>query len=105
MVYVSNAFSLQMLSADATIKVASASIEEVKKLLNTNEFVSAVGHADTANVISNILNMDIANNRINVSLNKNDALIVAQVVGGRLSEGATTLPEGVKIEFKLVTIV
>ena len=94
-----------MLSADATIKVASASIEEVKKLLNTNGFVSAVGHADTANVISNILNMDIANNRINVSLNKNDALIVAQVVGGRLSEGATTLPEGVKIEFKLVTIV
>ena len=60
---------------------------------------SAVGHADTAVVVGSLLGIDVPCQRRNVTLRKGCVLLVAQVVGGRLPEGATELPEGVKIEF------
>ena len=109
--FLTNAFSLQMLEEKnfngiSTVMVVNdIEIEEVKNLLNKENFISAIGHADTANVVSNILNMDIRMNRINVKLNNvDDIIIVAQVMGGRLPEGATTLPDGIKIQFKEVSL-
>lgn len=54
---------------------------------------SAIGHADTAAVLGYPMN------RINVSLSKGDTAYVAQLVGGRLPEGATTLPDGFSFKF------
>ena len=76
---------------------------EVAKVLKDG-FVSAVGHADTAAVVGTILGVEVAMNRINVSLNGDTELYIAQVVGGRLPEGCTTLPEGVSIKFVRATI-
>ena len=91
---IANAFSLQMLNWDEkdefTIKIRKIQKPED---LNLKEMVSAVGHADTAHVLG------VEPNRINVKLNSDDVLTVAQIMGGRLPEGATTLPEGFKMDF------
>jgi len=90
-----NAFSLQMVACPATIKFEEVSIDSVAGALSG--FTSAIGHADTAKIVSNILGVEVAMNRISVSLTSETELFIAQVVGGRLPEGCTTLPEGVSI--------
>ena len=75
-------------------------LEEIKEA----ETISAVGHPDTASVISNIIGKEVPVNRISISLEKGDVLYVAQLLGGRLPEGCKTLPEGFQIKFYKVTI-
>lgn len=105
MIYLANSFSLQMLNMDKvnSIIVSPISLEEVKGLL-TN-FVSAVGHADTATVLSSTLGINIPMNRVNISLTPGDVLVVAQLTGGRLPEGSTTLPEGFSFKYAKVVLV
>ncbi len=93
-----NAFSLQMVACPATVKFEEVSTESVAGAL-AGGFTSAIGHADTAKIVGNILGMEVAMNRINVSLTSETELFIAQVVGGRLPEGCTTLPEGISIKF------
>ena len=69
-----------------------------------SEFMSVIGHQDTANVVSAILGIPVDMNRMSVKLESGDILYVAQVTGGRLPEGATTIPEGMEIKFLKVTI-
>ena len=90
--YLLNAFSLQML----TEFPVNVSIEEVNQL--PEGLTSAIGHQDTANVLN------VPMNRINVSLSKGDVAYVAQLQGGRLPEGSTSLPEGFSFKFFKVTI-
>lgn len=73
----------------------SVHFEEVDELPTGLE--SAVGHADTAAVLG------VPMNRINVHLSKGDTAYVAQLVGGRLPEGSTTLPEG--FSFKYIKVI
>jgi hypothetical protein len=96
-----NAFSLQMLQdfpVDVHIEEVSAS--EVAEA----DWMSVIGHPDTAGVLTEMLGREVAFNRASVSLAKGDTLFVAQVVGGRLPEGATTLPEGFSMKFLKVTL-
>ena len=81
-------------SFPATVKVKECSKEEALAPDN----VSIVGHPDTAAVLG------VKFNRVSVKLNKGDVLYVAQIVGGRLPEGCTTLPEGFTFKFLKVTI-
>lgn len=92
MAYLLNAFSIQMLSEFP----ATVTFEEVESLPQGLE--SAVGHADTANVLG------VPMRRINVSLHKGETAYVAQLVGGRLPEGSTTLPEGFSFKFLKVSV-
>lgn len=91
--YLLNAFSLQMVQYPCTI-----SVEEVSELPPVADLQSAVGHQDTANVLG------VPMNRVNVKLAQGDVCYVAQLVGGRLPEGSTTLPEGFSFKFLKVTI-
>lgn len=59
---------------------------------------SCIGHADTAAVLG------VSMNRVNVKLKKGEQFVVAQLQGGRLPEGSTTLPEGFSFKFFLGTI-
>lgn len=103
MLYITNAFSIQMLPHLATtLSFKPATLEQAMKIMKTNVFISAVGHVDTANVVSNLLNMEIPMNRISVNLKDDDVLLVAQLSGGRLPEGATTIPDGMSIQFWVV---
>lgn len=95
-----NAFSLSMLPLEAMnfVWVKKINPEEVP-----TDVESAVGHADTARVMSGILGFEVKPNRVSIKLNESDVLYVAQYTGPRLPEGATTLPEGASLEFFEVT--
>ena len=101
--YLGNAFSLQMLntSARTTIEVVPVTTDEVA----VADFQSCIGHADTAAVVSGLLGKPVEPNRVSVKLTAGDVLYVAQVVGGRLPEGSTTLPEGFVLQFLRVCLV
>ena len=95
MKYLGNAFSLQMLSVfPSTIKVEECSKNEALSADN----MSVIGHQDTANILG------VKFNRISVRLERGDVLFVAQIMGGRLPEGCTKLPDGFKLKFLKVTI-
>ena len=100
MKYLGNAFSLNMLAslpgAFTATSVAAADVPADTK--------SVVGHADTARVLTAILVRDIAYNRETLKLAAGDTLFVAQFVGTRLPEGATSLPEGARIDFIRVDV-
>lgn len=118
--YLCNAFSLQMLQGDATVRFTEVSETEVfstghweeypwndeggiptdsgTELFWVSDLVSAIGHADTARVLG------VEMNRINVTLKKGDIAYVAQLQGGRLPEGSTTLPEGFSFKFYKVEV-
>lgn len=102
--YLSNAFSLQMLDTAAAheIRTAPVTASETAQALSGG-FTSAIGHADTARVVSGLLGLDVPCNRANIRLTAADTLYVAQVTGGRLPEGATELPEGMTLAFVRVT--
>lgn len=106
MIYLANAFSLQMLQGDyVEVSVSTISAAYVRQRILEEGFVSAIGHVDTARVLSSILRVSVEMNRVSVTLTPEDELIVAQVVGGRLPEGCTTLPDGVLIVFKCVRVI
>lgn len=92
MSYLLNAFSLQMLAE------FPASVQVVEVLALPKGLVSAIGHQDTANVLG------VPMARINVTLHKGDIAYVAQVTGGRLPEGATSLPAGFAFRFFKVEV-
>ena len=95
--YIGNAFSLQMLgdmsSADIKVERIDGISDEVE-----SSAVSVVGHPDTAKVLG------VEFRRVSLTLKKGDVLYVAQLVGGRLPEGATTLPDGFKFVWFKVSI-
>lgn len=106
MLYLSNAFSLQMLDKfPAEIMVREVSNWFLIEQLTICGFKSVIGHEDTARVVSTLLqDMNIPCNRENITLKKGDHLVVFQLTGGRLPEGATTLPEGFTHKFLWVEI-
>ena len=110
MITIVNAFSLQMLDLSACVEVVRVKIDPINEqatladLLEENVYVSAVGHVDTANLFTNLLGVNVACNRVNVQLTEDNSLLVGQIVGGRLPEGATTLPEGVKVQWMFVSL-
>jgi len=98
--FLTNAFSIQMLQKGGLVRFDEIALEDIP-----TDVVSAIGHADTAAVLTNMLGFPVSMNRMNVVLDENTELYVAQLVGGRLPEGVTTLPEGYSFKFYRVTIV
>jgi hypothetical protein len=92
-IYLLNAFSLQMVSAPFYFVKVTPVMDLPTGL------TSAIGHADTAAVLG------VEVNRITVTLDLGDTAYVAQLIGGRLPEGATSLPENYCFQFRRVEIV
>lgn len=90
-IYIGNAFSTKMLDAPQTVKFEEVTADEFNSIKNTA--TSAVGHQDTANVL------DVEMNRISLKLKENDVLYIAELQGGRLPEGVTTLPKGFAFKY------
>ena len=99
--YIANAFSIQMIGGLVKEGGVNISFVEVSDLneIKESETISAVGHPDTAAVISDLLGKEVPANRININLEKGDILYVAQIMGGRLPEGCKTLPENFSMKF------
>ena len=99
--FITNAFSINMIAALGQVKVefTPTDPQNIPK-----DVVSAIGHADIANVISSDLGVKLEPNRINNQLAKGETIYVAQYIGPRLPEGATSLPEGATVKYFRVTV-
>ena len=104
MLYIANAFASQMVPDSCILSKKPLTAEIVTQMLGMNKWQSCVGHVDTANILSGMLGVEIPANRVSISLTGEDVLIVAQVMGGRLPEGCTTLPEGTEMNFFMYTL-
>ena len=107
-IVIGNAFSLNMLDLEVGItdlQVCPASPDVIREeIKEAGGFTSIVGHADTAAVFSSLLGLDVPCNRATFTLEEGATLFVGQYKGPRLPEGATTLPEGAKVEWAMVTL-
>jgi hypothetical protein len=105
-IFVSNAFSLSMLTSfPANLRVNEVGLEDVKEFLQENSFISAVGHQSTADVMSRLLGIQIPFNRIQIQLKEGDVVIVFQLLT-RLEEGKIlTEDELSKLQFKFLVVV
>lgn len=102
---ITNAFSMNMIGAfPVTIDVKEIGIEEVIANLFYSGVESAVGHADTAAVFTDVIGLHIPTNRCNVRLKVGDQVIIGQYIGPRLPEGSTSLPANAMIKWLLVEI-
>ncbi|MDM7320298.1 MAG: DUF1874 domain-containing protein [Fervidobacterium sp.] len=111
-VYLSNAFSLSMLQPDpaAVLTVRPIELNYVKDLFERCGFESAVGHQATAEVLTNLLGIEVPANRTQIKLQPGDILIVFQL-SVRLQEGQILSREEVldlyekrQASFMLVTV-
>ena len=101
-IYLVNAFSLNMIEGPVELQVLPLHKEETTDFLKNRKFISAIGHKEMADILTNELGLEVIHNRITIKLGKNDIAIVAQYTGPRLEEGATRLPEGSQIRYYLV---
>lgn len=104
MVILGSTFSLQMIPREnCSINVEWITPEEANRWLDQG-YLNTVGHANTATILSNMLGRHIEMNRIRNSMTYGDVLIVGQLIGQRLPEGCTELPDGVEFTFVKVTL-
>lgn len=84
-----------------SINVNIISVDQAREILNSLQFISAVGHQATAEFLTNLLGISIPSNRVAIKLKPNDK-VVALKLEGRLPEGKVlTLEEMRDIPFKL----
>lgn len=107
-VFVSNAFSLNMLGEEAEgwhgVDINIIECPGGAHDVYDRGAISLVGHEDTARLFSSLIGEEVATNRVSVKLRRGDILFVGQYSGPRLPEGATTLPEGASIRWLRVAI-
>jgi hypothetical protein len=85
----------------ATVRFTRISVEEARELLK-QQFVSAVGHEATANLLSKLLSTPIPANRVTVFMNPGD-VGVHFFLRSRIPEGKVlSLEELEKLDYWLV---
>lgn len=96
MVYLGNAFSLQMLES----LTAQIEVREIKRNDIPKHAKSVIGHQDLADFLG------VPMNRVNTKLSVGDVLYVAQWVGGRMPEGihAMLCPEEMEANIKYLKV-
>jgi hypothetical protein len=92
--YLSNAFSLGMLPNGGLVNIVELEDKYVKSILQDG-FVSAVGHQSTADFIKLITGIDVPVNRVAITLQPDDKVIVLQLQG-RLPEGKVLTQEEIQ---------
>lgn len=89
MIYICNSFTISMLNNindDITLSIKRVNIDTVKEIVANNEVISAIGHNSTVEVVNKLLGTNFTMNRIQISMNSDDLLIVFQLLV-RLEEG------------------
>jgi hypothetical protein len=116
MIYLTNAFSLQMIKDlvrkdwELNITLRELDAEDLKVLLNTY-FTSAIGHQGTAQFLSRLLGIEVPVNRQAITLKHGDKLIVVQPMEMRLQPGQELTADAMmelykqgKVKFILITV-
>lgn len=106
-----NAFSLSMLPdapPGAAIPLLVQTLDETaartlaQAARDDGDLDSCVGHPETAAIMSQILGVPVPVRRESVQIGPDLAVLVAQYSRPRLPEGATTLPPGARLVWRLV---
>jgi hypothetical protein len=98
-----NAFSLAMLQqTESLVLVKRITLEEAKKMLQAG-FESAVGHESTANVLSQLLGIQIKAERRQITLTSDTILLVFQLLS-RLPEGKILTEELMQVQYAFYTV-
>lgn len=105
--YVGNAIADAMFSSrgDCQIQRLPLRLHEAVEILQGHPFTSCVGHASTASLYSETMGLPIEANRVSISLDFGDAIIVGAYDGPRLPEGCTTLPEGATLNWVAYVVI
>ena len=94
--YLANAFSINMLEFfPSMVLIKEIDLETAIKTLKERGFINAISHEGTAKLLSELLGMEIKQNRINVKLKNGDCLILFQLKE-RLPEGKVLSYEEIK---------
>ena len=117
MLYLTNAFSLNMLyewrlsDPEAVTHVLikpvadpAAFLTLVAEPVHGLTIKSIVGHKDVAALFAAALKRPVSVNRESVKLGENDILLVGQYIGPRLPAGTTELPVGAQLLWVCITI-
>ncbi|MEO0275031.1 MAG: DUF1874 domain-containing protein [candidate division WOR-3 bacterium] len=104
-IYVGNSFSLNMVHRrSCKIHIEEIGINEAKGLLRDKEFTSCVGHESTAELVSSLLGIEVRANRIPITLEVGDTLVVFQITS-RLPEGKILSLEELKnLQYRIVKV-
>ena len=82
-------------------KFERITIEEAKKLLSIQKWISAVGHEATAQFLTLLLGINIPFNRVSISMTKGDQALVFRLKT-RLPEGRVlTIEEMKNIDYEI----
>lgn len=81
--YITNA---AILTSSGNFKYNIINLNEAKNLLKDTNFISAIGHQSTANILSSLLDTNIEFNRISINQEVGDKCLVFRL-NGRLEEG------------------
>jgi hypothetical protein len=90
--YIINALVVPFKDAKARFEISRISIEEAKEILKNNNFVSAVGHASTAELLTQLLGISVPSQRIQIFFGSGD-IGVAFVLKTRIEEGKVLTKE------------
>jgi hypothetical protein len=93
-----NAFSISMLPLEGVVVFDKLKQEEAISYLH-RDMESYIGHQDTANLLSNILGLEVPVNRASLTIFPGEDIVIAQYIGPRLPEGTTVLPDDAKIQW------
>jgi hypothetical protein len=104
-VWISNTFSLNMISGslDLRINTKELNLSQAKEFAKNAK--SAVGHAETAKLFSDHLEIPVAFNRVTLVLSPQDCLLVGQYIGERLPEYQERRPDYAELRWVLIEYV
>lgn len=81
-------FNTTIVVNNGTYKLSDISVEKAREILADNNFVSAIGHESTANIISTVLGIEVPMNRVNASFDNVGDLAVCFKLNSRPKEGS-----------------
>lgn len=81
-------FNTTILTNSGTYRLSDISTERAKEILSDNDFISAIGHDSTAEIISSVLGINVPMNRINASFEEVGDLAICFKLNSRPKEGS-----------------
>lgn len=79
--FISNSFSINILPL---LELGIVRVKKISPDMIPKDVESAIGHEDTARVVSGILGFEVKPTRVSIKLTESDVLYVAQYTGPRL---------------------
>lgn len=81
-------FNTTIVVNNGVYRLSDITVEKAREILADGNFISAIGHESTANIISTVLGMEVPMNRVNASFDNPGDLAVCFKLNSRPKEGS-----------------